>query len=239
MFSRTENFRTFVRFYPVVTALIAINLFLWIFFLLPVPALTLIRYLVVGYNAGVANGEWWRLLTPIFLHAGFSHLFFNSVSLILFAPALERLMGKIRFLSIYLLAGILANIATFLIEPLQYSHVGASGAIFGLFGVFLYMSIYRKDLMDQASSQIAVTILAISLIMTFINANINVVAHLAGFGAGFALAPLFLKKRRSFVHQTFYDQPHKRKFQMRRLERKHIFWAVLVVLILFGLLTRF
>lgn len=68
-------------------------------------------------------------------------------------------------------------------------------AIFGLFGVYLYIVLFRKELMGSANSQIIVTILAISVLMTFINHNINIMAHIFGLLGGLALAPLFLSKK--------------------------------------------
>ncbi|WP_282035112.1 rhomboid family intramembrane serine protease [Metabacillus indicus] len=195
MFTRSEDFRTFIRLYPVVTAIVCIQVLLWLLFLLPFPEMTFFFASIVGYNGGVANGEWWRLITPIFLHANFAHILFNSVSIILFAPALERMLGKARFLSAYLATGMIANLATyFVIEDLSYTHVGASGAIFGLFGIYLYIVVFRKDLIDSSNSQLIITILAIGIVMTFINTNINIIAHIFGAVGGALIAPLFLKR---------------------------------------------
>ncbi|MGY5190276.1 UNVERIFIED_CONTAM: rhomboid family intramembrane serine protease, partial [Bacillus amyloliquefaciens DSM 7 = ATCC 23350] len=68
MFIRTENFQTFIRLYPIVTFILALQAVLWLFFSLPVHSVVLWRDAVTGYNLGVANGEWWRLITPVLLH---------------------------------------------------------------------------------------------------------------------------------------------------------------------------
>ncbi|MED2942508.1 rhomboid family intramembrane serine protease [Bacillus swezeyi] len=195
MFIRTENFQTFIRLYPVTTAILALQLAIWVVFLIPLPSVQMWSDLMIGFNWGIANGEWWRFATPILIHGGFSHLLFNSMSLFLFAPGLELMLGKMRFMIIYFGAGVIGNIGTYFIEPLEYMHVGASGAIFGLFGVYLYIVLFRKELMGSANSQIIVTILAISVLMTFINHNINIMAHIFGLLGGLALAPLFLSKK--------------------------------------------
>ena len=142
------------------------------------------------------EGEYWRLFTPIFMHGGFTHVLFNSFSLVLFGPALERLLGKGTFLLIYLVSGVLANVATLLLEPLTYVHVGSSGAIFGLFGYYISMILFRKHMLSQQNSQIILIICALSLIMTFIQPNINITAHIFGLLGGFLLGAIFYKKKK-------------------------------------------
>ncbi|QNF27894.1 rhomboid family intramembrane serine protease [Metabacillus elymi] len=240
MFTRTESFRTFLQLYPVVSILVGIHILFWLLFQLPIPSVQIILRLLDGYNAGIANGEYWRLVTPIFLHISFGHLFFNTVSLILFAPTLEKMLKKRNFIFIYLGSGLIADIATYLLEPQQYSHLGASGAIFGLFGVYLFMVYFRKGIIDQANSQVIISILVIGLVMTFFNSNINIVAHIFGFLGGFALAPFFIKKRGQFVHQTYYtSSPSTSRFSIKQVKGKHVIWIIFGLLILIGIFFRF
>ncbi|WP_456279977.1 rhomboid family intramembrane serine protease [Bacillus sp. K7] len=195
MFIRTENFQTFIRLYPVITFILALQAVLWLFFSLPIHSVVLWRDTVTGYNLGVANGEWWRLITPVLLHAGFTHLLFNSMSIFLFAPALERMLGKARFLLVYAGSGIIGNIGTYVTELLDYVHVGASGAIFGLFGVYLYMVVFRKELIGREHSKMILTLLAFAVLMSLINSNINIMAHLFGLCGGFLLSFLCVQKK--------------------------------------------
>ncbi|MGE6632105.1 rhomboid family intramembrane serine protease [Bacillus sp. NPDC077027] len=201
MFIRTESFQQFIRSYPIVTTILALQIGLWLVFSIPIPIIQLGQDSLVGFNYGIAEGEWWRLLTPVFLHAGLTHVLFNSMSLFLFAPALEQMLGKIRFLLIYLGSGIIGNLGTYWVEPLNYVHVGASGAIFGLFGVYLYLVLFQPSMMDRGNSQVILTILAVSVIMTFVNSNINIMGHLFGLIGGMLLAPLtllFTSRKRRF-----------------------------------------
>lgn len=194
MFTRNENFQLFIEKYPVTTTISFIQVVIWLLLLLPFPAFTLLFGLLSGYNGGISAGEWWRLVTPIFLHASFTHLLFNAIALILFAPPLERILKGTKFAIVYVATGIMANVVTFIMEPAFYVHVGASGAIYGLFGMYVFLAFYRKKYMDKQSTQLILTILCIGLIMTFLSPNTNVVAHLSGLAAGFLLSPLFIKK---------------------------------------------
>lgn len=250
MFVRNEDFRSFLRFYPIVSGIVAIHfvLFLWMYLFSGLGG-DIIFLLGVGHNLSVAQGELWRLVTPIFMHAAPAHFIFNSFSLILFGPALEKILGKWRFITVYLLTGILANIATYFIGGLGYSpHLGASGAIFGLFGMYAYMALYRKDLIDQDNSQVVMTILVIGLIMTFVNARINIYAHIFGLIAGIALAPIFLYKLKRYTASRYrhvYDNDeitfNPNRWKKRRLTantKRNIFWIIFAVLVLIGILFR-
>lgn len=195
MFIRTENFQTFIRLYPVVTFVLALQAVLWLFFSLPAHSVVLWRDTVTGYNLGVANGEWWRLITPILLHTGFTHLLFNSMSIFLFARLWNACWEK-RVSFLYTPAsGIIGNIGTYVTEPLDYVHVGASGAIFGLFGVYLFMVLFRNELIGQEHSKMIITLLAFAVLMSFINSNINMMAHLFGLCGGFLLSFLCVQKK--------------------------------------------
>ncbi|MFS0639091.1 rhomboid family intramembrane serine protease [Mesobacillus foraminis] len=194
MFTRTESFNEFIRFYPAVTLIILFNLLIFLMTSLPIlPGDTIFERLA-GVNLYIMEGEVWRLATPIFVHSGFPHLLFNSFSLVLFGPALERMLGKAKFTAIYLLTGISANVATLFLEPMTYIHVGSSGAIFGLFGFYLAMILFRRGMLSKENSQTVMTIAAIGVIMTFVQPNINITAHIFGLIAGLLIGRLFLTK---------------------------------------------
>lgn len=92
-------------------------------------------------NPEIANGEYWRLITPIFLHANLLHLGFNSYFLFVMGPRVEGAFGNVRFLLIYLLAGISGAVLSFILSV--NPSIGASGALFGLLGALLAM-LYRN-----------------------------------------------------------------------------------------------
>jgi membrane associated rhomboid family serine protease len=196
MFVRTESFKEFTRYYPVVTLIILIHILLYILTTLPFFPTSLIFENLMGVNLYIAQGEYWRIVTPIFLHSGLAHTLFNSFSLVLFGPSLEKILGKKKFILLYLATGILANVATLILKPLTYIHVGSSGAIFGLFGIYFAMILFRKDLMSRENTQVVLTIAVIGLVMTFIQPNINVTAHLFGLLSGVILGSLSIGKGR-------------------------------------------
>jgi rhomboid protease GluP len=194
MFTRTESFKEFLRLYPIVSLIISIHLILFMIGYFPFFPRAWIFETFSGVNLYVAEGEVWRLLTPIFLHSGFTHLLFNSFSLVLFGPALESIVGKYRFITIYLLSGLGANIATYLFQPLTYIHVGSSGAIFGLFGFYLAIISFKKNMLSRENSQLIKTIAILSIIMTFLQSNINVTAHIFGLITGYLIGAILLKR---------------------------------------------
>ena len=123
------------------------------------------------------------------------HLLFNMFSLFIFGPELEKLAGKARFLTIYLLSGIFGNIATFFLQDPDYASVGASGAIFGILGAFGALVYYTKHIMPQLR-QIIVPMIVISIIMTFLQPNINTTAHIVGMIVGFLIGLSYFHPKR-------------------------------------------
>ncbi|SFF09829.1 Membrane associated serine protease, rhomboid family [Bacillus sp. OV194] len=192
MFVREENFKTFIRLYPVISILTALHLI--VFLLLNIgPQADFLYYYFAGSNYYISQGEYWRLATPIITHVSLTHVLFNSFSLVIFGPALERILGKGKFLIGYFGAGIIADIATYFILPLNFAHIGASGAIFGLFGIYLYLMYARKEyLVGAGNKQILLVVLVFSLITTFTTEGINIYGHLFGLIAGAALAPVLM-----------------------------------------------
>lgn len=194
MFSRTENFKQYIKLYPVVSSLLALNIVIHLLTLVPIFGSQLFNY-GVHFNLLISEGEYWRLITPIFLHANFAHLLFNMFSLYIFGPELEQLAGKARFLTIYMLAGLVGNVSTYLIHDWNYTSVGASGAIYGIFGAFGALVYYTRNFMPQLK-QIIIPIIVIGVIMTFLQPKINVTAHIAGLITGFALGMVYFHPKR-------------------------------------------
>lgn len=200
MFIRTESFKDFLRFYPIVSTIVALQIGIWLIGMVIPPLGDIIMYFGRGDHTLIALGEYWRFITPIFLHSQYSvgHIIFNSFALILFAPPLEQMLGRVRFILLYLLAGTLANVLTFIAIPTPYLHVGASGAVYGILGLYLFMIFFEKRFISPSDSKLILIITVISFVITFLRPNVNVLAHLFGLIAGFALGPILLKNAKPF-----------------------------------------
>ena len=136
-----------------------------------------------GPLEGVAEGQWYRLLTSMFLHQEIWHILMNMLGLWFLGPPLEAALGRIRFVGLYLLSGLAGGALTYLVAAPQQASLGASGAIFGLFGATaVLMRRLRYDMRP------ILVLLAINLLFTFTWSNIAWEAHVGGLVAGAALA---------------------------------------------------
>jgi membrane associated rhomboid family serine protease len=141
----------------------------------------------------VAAGEWWRLITSAFLHLGLLHLAFNMYALWLFGPIMEQLYGHVEYAVIYVLCALGGSVLTILLQPQSFA-AGASGAIFGLFGLAFVVSRRRHLLLGPQArailSQVG-TLLVLNLFITFIAADrISWTGHVGGLAVGAVLGLL-------------------------------------------------
>jgi membrane associated rhomboid family serine protease len=145
----------------------------------------------VKSNAEIASGQWWRFVTPIFIHIGLLHLFFNSYALWIVGPQVEKLYGGARFVLLYVLTGVAGVYGSYSYHPGTIS-AGASGAIFGLFGVLLVFGIrYRRSIppfFKRVVGTGVLPVIVINLIIGFSIPAIDNSAHIGGLLAGAVLA---------------------------------------------------
>jgi membrane associated rhomboid family serine protease len=148
----------------------------------------------------LAAGEWWRLVTPVLVHGSLLHLLFNMYFLYLVGPLVEQLYGSARFVLLYALTAAAGSAASFLFGGPAPS-VGASGAIFGLCGVLLAVSVIHRPVLDRRGRAVMSQIgglVVLNLIIGFgidaLGAGIDNAAHvgglLAGLWLGFVLPPI-------------------------------------------------
>ena len=133
----------------------------------------------------IKNGEIWRLLTCAFLHVGLIHLVVNMYSLRVIGPSVEGLIGKGKFVFIYLISAISASLMSLVFVDSNIVSVGASGAIFGLMGALLYFGYhYRLYLNDAIKTQI-IPVILFNLIIGFMMPGIDNGAHIGGLIGGY------------------------------------------------------
>jgi membrane associated rhomboid family serine protease len=166
-----------------------------------------IQYLTGGPQAGATTQaliyyppltvlEPWRMVTSIFIHASFIHIGLNMFSLYIFGPILERMLGRGRFIALFLLSGFGGSVAVLLIDP-GIAVLGASGALFGLFSAFF---VIQRGLGGNANSLLV--LIALNLVIGFIPGfNIAWQAHVGGLVVG-ALAALVFMRTRARTQRT-------------------------------------
>ena len=144
------------------------------------------KYLVLNL------GEYWRLLTVALTHGGIMHLFFNMYALLILGNTLESAIGPKKFLAIFLISQIGASLASIYFGAINVVSVGASGAIFGLFGAMIVIS--KRFGLETKQTYV---IIGINFAIGFIFPGIDWHAHLGGLIAGFIAASVLLSPARS------------------------------------------
>ena len=150
----------------------------------------------------VDHGQYYRLVTSVFMHFGVSHLMNNMLVLFVLGDNLERALGHVKYLIFYLLCGVGANLVSMTVNLMTGSlsvGAGASGAIFGVVGGLVYaVGVNRGRLEDLTSRQLGVMIL-LTLYHGFTSMNIDNAAHIGGLAAGILLGILLYRKPRRYM----------------------------------------
>ncbi|EUJ31762.1 rhomboid family membrane protein [Listeria floridensis FSL S10-1187] len=138
------------------------------------------------FNPLIYEGEWWRFISPIFLHTGFMHIAANCLMLYIVGPWAERLYGRWRYAVILLLGGIAGNIAGFALN--NNVAVGSSTAVFALFGCLLYVVVLKPHLYAKTIGVNIAVLVGINLVLDLFMPNIDLAGHVGGLVGGFFLA---------------------------------------------------
>ena len=180
---------------PVVTwTIIAICLVL--FGLQNIPVVGNVINIFGVYRPLLTESLPWTMITSAFLHGGILHILFNMYSLFIIGPLLERMLGRGRFIALYLLSAFGGSVAVLLLAPAT-AVVGASGAIFGLLGAFFV--IQRK--LGGTNVQLLV-IVGLNLVIGFVLPGVSWQAHVGGLIAGAAVAFVYVRTRRATQKNT-------------------------------------
>ena len=195
------NLKDLCRTYPITAVLTAINIVFFLF--LDLTGITettagMLNWGACYYPYVFSRGEYWRLITAVFMHFNISHLAGNMLALILLGYRLEKLLGHVQYLLVYLITGAGANLLSLLINNLlgpNYVTAGASGAIFGVIGaLFAYLLLSRGSIDGVGYRQMIIGVIFLIYTST-IDSSVDFIGHAAGLVIGFLLGVLLYRIR--------------------------------------------
>jgi rhomboid protease GluP len=141
------------------------------------------------FGPRTTNGEWWRLVTSMFVHIGFLHIAFNMFALLQVGPLMERILGNLAYTVVYFICGLGGAIASVTMHPYAIS-AGASGAIFGLYGALVgFMTVRPKDVPEEVLSGLlkgALSVIGYNVIYGLMSSTTDMSAHVGGLLCGYA-----------------------------------------------------
>jgi rhomboid protease GluP len=194
LFIRNETFSLYIRRFPQTTIILLLNTIYFLYlklFAADVP----LQELWGIYNIDrIHDGEWYRLLTAMFTHLDFMHFFLNAISIYLFASVLEYVTRAWMYAVIYFGSGAFSYLCVYVLSDATFT-VGASGAVFGMFGALFYLSRNQSSLFDRATRNMLNIIIIFNLVATFLIADVSAAGHIGGLLAGYALAYLLRIER--------------------------------------------
>jgi membrane associated rhomboid family serine protease len=166
---------------PLVLAIIAVDVVVFVLERFGNDAAVIDRYAL--WPAAIhLHHQYYRAFTAMFLHANFQHIFFNMLTLLIVGPAVEVLLGRTRFLALYLIAGLGGSVGSYLLSPANVAGIGASGAIMGVIGAYVVLGLRRHLPIAPVAA-----LLVLNLAIGFTGA-IDWRAHLGGLLIGGLLA---------------------------------------------------
>jgi membrane associated rhomboid family serine protease len=187
-FTHTSSTRTgvvgFTNPTPLVLGLIAVNVVVFVLERFGTDTAFVDRYAMEPDYVHYLD-QYYRVFTAMWLHANVEHIFFNMISLLIVGPAVEVLLGKIRFLALYLIAGLGGSVGSYLLGPHNVAGIGASGAIMGVMGAYVVIGLRRHLPIAPV-----VGLIVLNLAIGFFG-NIDWRAHLGGLATGAVLALLY------------------------------------------------
>ncbi len=195
--SFTKNLKTNFLFHPVNTILIGLNLLMLI-----------VTYLFGGFTTAVLlklgaifppyiidNQEYHRLILAMFLHGSIIHFLMNNFVLYQLGAYLERLIGSINYLILYMVSGLISSIVITYFGEVMSITIGASGAIYGVMAGLLMLTFIRTHWFSDHQIRNIRQLMILNVIFTFIVPNISILGHLGGLVAGLLLILLLSPRR--------------------------------------------
>ena len=146
-----------------------------------------------AYTPYILDGEYWRLITAMFLHFGFRHLLYNMISLLFLGDILETVVGPVRYVLIYLIGGIAGNVVSMLWTMNRTEIVvsaGASGGIMAVTGAIACIAVRNRRILGENSTKRLMLMVVLMIMQGVIEKGVDNAAHLGGLAAGALLAVL-------------------------------------------------
>lgn len=188
------------------------------------------------YSPLIVSGEYWRLLSAMFLHAGFLHLLFNLIGIIIFGRINERLFGRINFFLLYVLTGISASSTSYVFNDVGIS-VGASGAIFGMMGAMISFFAINRKIFGKDGLNTLYGVIILSIINLWFGTTIDGVdnwAHIGGLVSGLILGVALLPQTKIGLQRVFNYRSSKNLEFLKRYVLVLIWFVLFCSTILIG-----
>ena len=200
MQTRSFDLKEFFRETPVTATLAALNIIVYIveIFLDLFTDISLFQLGAIEQTLVIEFGEYYRVITAGFLHSGLIHLFFNvGFGIVYLTRVFEKGMGSGKTIMIYSLSMLLSGFIVVAFTPAGIGTVGASGAIFGILGSLLWLTVFRKDLIHPQFARQIRSIILLNVAITLFMSNISIPGHFGGLVAGFLLSFLIIPRDKS------------------------------------------
>ncbi len=187
---------------PITTAMLVLNLLVFLLVEITGGSQDIEHMLECGaaYTPIILeDGQWYRLFTCMFLHFGMEHLANNMLVLFVLGGRLERTVGKIKFLIIYILGGMAGNILSLILDirSMEFAvSAGASGAVFAVMGAMIYVLLRSKGRVEDITVRQMVIMAAFSLYFGLTSSGVDNAAHIGGMLSGFVLAVILYHPRK-------------------------------------------
>lgn len=156
-------------------------------------------------QAVIEGGEWYRLVSCMFLHFGIEHLMNNMLLLYFLGGTLERTIGHVKYVLLYLLSGLCGGLFSMymMLRTQDYAvSGGASGAIYGVIGALVYIVLRNHGRLEELTAKRLVFMVVLTLYYGFASSGVDNFAHLGGLAGGFVLAVLLYRKKEEDVKGT-------------------------------------
>ncbi len=145
----------------------------------------------------VLGGEYWRLLTAVFMHFGIEHIINNMLVLYVLGDNLERALGPVKYVIFYIVCGVGANVVSVFFDMRVSSmavSAGASGAVFGVVGGLLYAVLVNHGRLEDLGTRQLVVMIVLSLYLGFVSSGVNNIAHMAGLALGILMGMILYRR---------------------------------------------